>query len=91
MAIFVLHLVRDSDSKPFHAICSILGDGAGFQGSTRRFADRLEIVNALNDAGIDAERYGPALNKVLAGEQGSFDLNQNEAQKLGVLQTDTLE
>jgi hypothetical protein len=91
MAVFVLNLVRDSKPKPLHAICSILGDGSGYAASSRRFFDHLEIVKALNDAGIDAERYENALRRVLAGEQGSFDLDQNEAQKLGVLQTDTSE
>lgn len=91
MAILVLNLIRDSDPKPFHAICSTLGDGSGYEASTRRFADHLEIVKALNDVGIGSERYDIALNRVLTGEQGSLDIDQNEAQKLGVLQTDTSE
>jgi hypothetical protein len=91
MPIFVLNLTRDKDTKPFRAVCSILGDGAGFNGGLRHFADDLEVVQALNSAGIQAERYAFALSQVLSGGQGSMDIDQNEAQKLGVLQTDSSE
>jgi hypothetical protein len=91
MSVFVLNLICDQDTKPFRAPCSILGEGTGFDGSMRRFEDELDMIKALNGAGIQAERYAVALRMVLSGEQGSFELTQNEAQKLGVLHTDTSE
>ncbi len=36
------------------------------------------MVNAFNEAGTHTERYASALTMVLCGEQGSFDLDQNE-------------
>ncbi len=91
MAMFVLNLIRDEDPKPFRAVCSILGEGTGFDGSIRRFEDELEMVKAFDSVGIQRERYAVAVRVVLSGKQGSFDLDQNEAQKLGVLHTDSSE
>lgn len=91
MPTFVLNIIRDEDPEPFRAVCSILGEGTGFDGSSRRFEDELDMAKAFDSAGIPAERYASALKLVLISRQGSFDLDQNEAQKLGVLQTDSME
>ena len=91
MAKFVLNLTRDEDPRPYRAVCSILGEGTGFNGSTRRFGDEFDMVSAFSSLGIQPERYSVALRMVLSGNQGSFDLDQNEAQTLGVLHTDTPE
>jgi hypothetical protein len=89
MPTFVLSLVHDEQS--LRIICSVLGEGSGFDGSDRRFEDKNALIQALTQAGIQPERYEPALRDVLSGKQGSLDLHQNEAQKLGVLHTDTSE
>jgi hypothetical protein len=91
MAIFVLNLVRDEERKSFRAMCSILGEGIGFDSSMRRFEDEREMAKAFDGAGIQAKRYVSALGMVLCGQQGTVDLDQNEAQKLGVLHTDSSE
>jgi hypothetical protein len=91
MAIFVLNLIRDEDQKSFRAICSLLGEGAGFNSGMRRFEHELEMTKALDEIGIPPERYDSAVKMVLCGMQGTIELSQNEAQKLGVLQTDSSE
>jgi hypothetical protein len=91
MAIFVLNLIRNEDQKSFRAICSLLGEGVGLNSGMRRFEHEREMMNALNDIGIPTERYDSAVKLALCGMQGTIELSQNEAQKLGVLQTDSSE
>lgn len=86
---FSLH--RDSASQPFFASCTIIGETAGLSPATRRFTSADEITSALKRSGIEANRYKSAMTQVRKGADATIDINQNEAQKLGVLHTDTSE
>ena len=91
MPSFVFNLKPDLKDRSLNAVCSILGEATGFSGSTRRFADAGELIEALKLSGIQADRYQSAVAVAKLGNVGSFDIDQNEAQKLSILKTDSTE
>jgi hypothetical protein len=71
--------------------CSIVGEIEGFRGVVRRLASLDEVCDALGSAGVARERYAALICDFKPGSKASFDINLNEAQKLGIIQTDTSE
>ena len=89
---FLVNLRHDTGPHPYIASVSIVHpDVIGFRGVVRRFTTKQEIVHALEHAGIEQSRYVNALAAIDCGSFCCIDVNQNEAQKLQVLQTDSVE
>jgi len=92
MPTFLFNLRQDSDPCPFLASVSIVDPIViGFRGLIRRFKTLEDVTSALDRAGIASDRYGSAISSVRQGQPASFSIDQNEAQKLDILQTDTTE
>jgi hypothetical protein len=89
---FLVNLRHDTGPHPYVASVSIVHpDVGGFRGIVRRFTNKQEIIHAFDVAGIEQARYAKALASVDGGSYCCIDVNQNEAQKLQILQTDSPE
>ena len=89
---FLVNLRHDTGPAPYVVSVSIVHpDVVGFRGVVRRFTSKQEIVHAFEVAGLDKVRYADALAAIDGGSYCCIDVNQNEAQKLQVLQTDSTE
>jgi hypothetical protein len=71
--------------------CSIMGEHKGFNSLQRSLGTESETIEALREAGISDERFDLAIERARSGAESSFEVSQNEAQKLSVLHTDTSE
>jgi hypothetical protein len=67
------------------------GDIREFNPVVRRFEAVEKIAKALRDVGIGPDRYEYALELICNEPESSLEIDRNEAQKLGILQTDTTE
>jgi hypothetical protein len=54
-------------------------------------ARKQEIIYAFDVAGINQARYADALAAIDGGSYCCIDVNQNEAKRLQILQTDSTE
>ena len=79
------------ESHSFIAVCTISGDAHAFHSLKRRFGHIEEIERALTDAGISRERYTTKLQQLNGDNEASFEVDQNEAQKIGILNTESTE
>ena len=87
-----MNLRHDTGPQPYIVSVSIIHpDLAGFRGIVRRLASKQEIIHAFDVAGINQARYADALAAIDGGSYCCIDVNQNEAQKLQILQTDSPE
>jgi hypothetical protein len=75
----------------FIATCTLSGDIREFNPVVRRFEAVEKIAKALRDVGIGPDRYEYALELICNEPESSLEIDRNEAQKLGILQTDTTE
>jgi hypothetical protein len=91
MPIFLLNLRNKSADGIIVASCSIVGKAIGFQGLVREFRDAQVLTEALQTADVEAGRYEPALSVIASGRASYFEIDQNQAQKLDILHTDTSE
>jgi hypothetical protein len=91
MHIFSLHFHHESPDGPWIASCPVEADLEGFSGLTRRFASERALATALEAAGVNVDRSRDALDEVHNGHASSLEITQNEAQKLGILHTDSPE
>jgi hypothetical protein len=88
---FLFTMRHESGPQPFVATCTMQGDTREFLPDIRRFTAPEEIAAALGKAGIPPDRYAEALSKFNEAPETSFEIDQNEAQKIGVLHTETTE
>ncbi|MBB5330122.1 hypothetical protein [Tunturiibacter gelidoferens] len=91
MHTFSLHLRHESPDGPWIASCPVQADLEGFSGLTRSFASEGAMAIALEAAGVKIDRSREALDEVHNGQASSLEISQNEAQKLGILHTDSPE
>jgi hypothetical protein len=91
MHTFSLHFRHESPDGPWIASCPVQADLEGFSGLTRRFASEGAMAAALEAAGVKFDRSRKALDEVHNGHASSLEISQNEAQKLGILHTDSPE
>jgi hypothetical protein len=83
--------VRPEGHDAFVAVCTISGDSEAFHSLKRRFVRIEEIESALNGAGVSRERYMTQLQRLKSDLEASLEVDQNEAQKIGVLHTESTE
>ena len=89
---FQVNLRHDTGPQPYIVSVSIVHpDVAGFRGIVRRSASKQETVQAFDVAGINQTRYAAALASIDSGSFCCIGVNQNEAQRLQILQTDSSE
>jgi len=89
---FQMNLREDKGLQTYIASVSIVHpDVAGFRGVVRRFTNKQEITHALEGASIEPRRYADALAAIDGGSYCCLEVDQNEAQKLQILQTDSTE
>jgi hypothetical protein len=91
MHTFSLHFHHESPDGPWIASCPVQADLEGFSGLTRSFASEGAMATALEAAGVNIDRSREALDGVHNGRASSLEISQNEAQKLGILHTDSRE
>ena len=82
-----------SDSQPgvFTAVSTMSGNARAFHSLKRKFSNVEEIERALTDAGVSPGQYKEKLGELGQNGETSFEVHQNEAQKLGILITDSEE
>jgi hypothetical protein len=89
---FQVNLRHDTGPQPYIVSGSIVHpDLAAFRGIVRRLASKQEIIHAYDVAGISQARYADLLTAIDGGSYCCIDVNQNEAQRLQILQTDSSE
>ena len=88
---FMVVLRRDVVSNTFTVTCEMEGDTREFRPSTLRFGSAGEVANNFHRAGLDKGRYKSALERLEDDGKRVFEVTLNEAQKLGVLHTETTE
>ena len=92
MPTFLFNLRLDDGYLPYIASASIVDPiVVGYRGVIRRFPDGAAVMEALEAAGISAERYQPAVSEASSSRTASFEIDLNEAQKLSIIQIDTTE
>ncbi len=88
---FLLVLRRNLDGKQIECTCTLIGDTREYRPTNRYFRDIKAVSAALEASGIDSNRYGNELTKLANGSEISIEIDQNQAQKLDILQTETTE
>jgi hypothetical protein len=83
--------VHPEGHHAFVAVCTMSGDSEAFHSLKRHFAHIEGIESALDGAGISRERYTTKLQQLKSGVETSFEVDQNEAQKIGILHTESTE
>jgi hypothetical protein len=91
MPTFMLELSRALSDSSWSVWCSIRGEQKGFNSLRRSLGTDSELIEALKDAGISNERFELAIDRARKNAEASFEVSQNEAQKLSILHTDTSE
>jgi hypothetical protein len=91
MHTFSLHFHHESPDGPWIVSCPVQANLEGFSGLTRNFASEEAMATALKAAGVKIDRSREALDEVHNGHPSSLEISQNEAQKLGILHTDSPE
>jgi hypothetical protein len=87
---FLFHLRIDTGELPFVAGAPIVDPiVTGYRGVIRRFRDASAVVDALEAAGISADRYEAAVAGAVSSSTTFFEISLNEAQNLSLIQTDT--
>jgi hypothetical protein len=82
----------DTEELPFVAGASIVDPiVTGYRGVIRRFRDAAAVADALEAAGISADRYKAAISAAESSVTGYFKISLNEAQNLSLIQTDSTE
>jgi hypothetical protein len=83
--------VHPEGHDAFVAVCTMSGDSEAFHSLKRHFAHAEEIERALAGAGISRERYVTKLQQLESESETSLEVDQNEAQKIGILHTESTE
>jgi hypothetical protein len=90
MPTFILKLSHSASDASWSMLCMIEGEAKGFSSVERNIRSDEELIVELKGAGISSERSDQAM-QLAHGESASFEISQNEAQKLSILHTDSPE
>jgi len=91
MPTFILELFRTPSDESWSLSCSIKGERKGFNSLQRNLVTESQMIEALKEAGISDSRFKLAIEQAKNDAGSSFEVSQNEAQKLSILHTDTSE
>jgi hypothetical protein len=84
-------LLSRATSGSWSLSCSLMGEHKGFNSLQRNLGTEPEMIEALREAGISDKRFELAVARARNDAESSFEIDQNEAQKLSILHTDTSE
>jgi hypothetical protein len=91
MPTFILKLSHSTSAASWSMLCLIEGEAKGFSSVERNIRSDEELTVELKRAGISSERSDQAMQLAYMGSAASFEISQNEAQKLSILHTDSPE